>query len=106
MSLPFLPLGDTITITAATTAPSGVKPTAQVWPPTDNHYRIVNAGTVTAFLGVGGDATSSTAKALVASGVPILPGAVEVLRFPVDSFFSAITSSGTATIYVTVGEGI
>ena len=107
-ALPFWPLGNTRTITAATTAPTGVQPlVANVRESIDrNHYRVVNAGAVTVFIGTGATAGEAQTNATVANGLPVLPGAVEILRFEANSFFSAITASGTATFYVTAGEGI
>jgi hypothetical protein len=59
-------------------------------------------------LGVGANDTAAKAAAVsVAAGaVPILPGAVEILGFPANSFFTGDTVSGTSVIYVTPGEGL
>lgn len=107
-ALPFWPLGNTEAISATTSAATAKQPlVANVRESTDrNHYRFVNAGAVTVFLGVGASASDAQTAAAVATGLPILPGAVEILRFEANSFFSAITASGSATLYVTAGEGI
>lgn len=40
-----------------------------------------------------------------AAGIPLVAGAVEVLRFPAGSFFSGASSAPT-TVYLTPGEGL
>lgn len=109
----FAPLGNTVAITANSTAPDGV--TAAV--STRNNslpagaYRVVNAGTAIVHLGVGGTAATSKANAVAATsgspqaGIPLLPGAVEILRFGSDVFFSGVAASAQ-TIYITPGQGI
>jgi len=105
----FSPLGLTVTFTAAATAPTSVQAVSTT--PTTRparEFRIVNAGTEVVLLGVGVDDTAAKAAAVsVAAGaVPILPGAVEILGFPANSFFTGDTVSGTSVIYVTPGEGL
>jgi hypothetical protein len=39
------------------------------------------------------------------AGIPLLPGAVEILRFSAESYFSALSASAQ-TIYITPGQGI
>jgi len=72
--------------------------------------RIANGGTVAVAVHV---AVESTLPAAVfpTNGNPqlvvvILPGVTEVFTAPADAYVRAITASGTATIYVTRGEGI
>lgn len=109
----FNPQGNTVVVAAAATAPDGV----QV--PVNNKFnaqetgqiRIVNAGTNLVHLGVGTTAAIAKANAVAsaagvpAAGIPIVPGAVEILRFPLNSYFSGY-ASGSTTIYMTPGEGI
>lgn len=106
---PFNVNGNTILVPADTVAPAGVQADGQ---PNANQFRIFNGGTVTAFLGIGVNAAAATAAAVIpvagtpAAGIPIPAGIVEVISAPPDAYFSAITASGTASVYVTPGEGL
>jgi hypothetical protein len=63
--------------------------------------RLYNAGTATAFVKFG-DVTVTAAT----TNMPIPAGAIEAFRPPgASTHIAAITSSGTATLYVTSGEG-
>ena len=68
--------------------------------------RIYNAGSVPVFVEVG----DVTVVAVVASGMPIAPGATELITVPdaagVARYVAGITASGTATLYITPGEGL
>ena len=61
VNAPFTPTGNTVIITAANPSPTPVQVTS--YSGGSNQYRILNAGTVTAFLGYGGNATTATAGA-------------------------------------------
>ena len=98
---PFTPDGATTTITGAVSAPTGV----QVNGNQNNSFLIQNAGAVTAFIGIGQSAAGAQAAAVVAGGLPILAGQSRVIGAPEGSFFSAITPSSTASVYVTPGLG-
>lgn len=104
----FNPQGNTVTFTANIAAPTAVQAVSS-GPQTDA-YRIINSGTVTVFLGVGANATAANTNAVVISGnaasVPLLPGTDEILIFAPGSYFTGITSAGTAVVYVTPGEGL
>lgn len=112
-AIAFAPTGRTIVVPAAAVAPTGV----QAAVPTSynnqdaGQYRIVNAGAVIVHIGVGSTAAQATANAVAAVAgtgqfsIPILPNAVEVLRFAPGSFFSGIASAA-ATVYVTPGQGL
>lgn len=109
----FAPLGETVAITANATAPDGVQ--VLVAPRNiDNslgQYRVVNAGTAIVHLGVGSTVAKAKANAEAAvsgnpgAGLPLLPGAVEIVRFGADSYFSGLAASAQ-TIYITPGQGI
>lgn len=108
VNAPFTPSGNTVTFTAVTTTP----PTAVQAVSTTlggNQYRILNAGAVTAFLGVGTSASdaSNNAVAVVssASSIPLLAGTDEILTFPPNAYFTGITTSSSAVIYITPGDG-
>lgn len=67
--------------------------------------RVYNAGSATVFVKFGDTITTATT-----SNMPIPAGAVEVFSVQ-DSdgsanYVAAITASGSATVYVTTGEGI
>lgn len=109
----FAPLGETIAITANATAPNGVQ--ALVSERNKAHstgqYRVVNAGNVIVHLGVGPTVAKAKANAEAAAsgnpaaGIPLLPGAVEILRFSAESYFSGLAASAQ-TLYITPGQGI
>ena len=109
----FNPQGETIVVAAAASAPAGVQ--APVYGKFDEQatgqYRIVNAGTNTVFLGTGASAAEAQANAVApvagnpSPAVVLVPGAVEILRFNKDTYFSGLASAAT-TVYVTPGQGI
>jgi hypothetical protein len=74
-----------------------------------NQYRIINAGSVTVFLGYGTDGTSANSNAAIitttGTSIPLLPGTDEILSFVPNAYFTGITASGNATIYITCGDG-
>jgi hypothetical protein len=103
----FTPLGNTVTFLAATTAPTAVQALSNSLG--GNQYRIINAGVNTVFLGIGPGAAAAAANAVVVtssqSAYPLLPGTDEVLTFAPNWYFSGITSTGTAQVYITPGDG-
>jgi hypothetical protein len=109
----FTPLGKTIVVAAAASAPTGVQ--APVYDKFEQQstgqYRLINAGTTTVFLGFGANATDATTNAVApVAGTPsaaivLVPGAVEILRFNQNTFFSGL-SSAAATVYIVPGQGI
>ena len=107
----FLPLGGTIVVAAAGIAPAGVQALATQNPGQSGQYRVVNAGTNTAFLGVGATAAAAATNAVAPTAgnpspsIPLLPGAVEILSFGEGAFFSGLASSAT-TLYITPGQGL
>ena len=110
--IPFNPQGNTVAITAAVVPPLGVQvPIRGSQTLTRGQYRIVNAGENPVHLGVGATALLAQTNAVAATsgnpaaGIPLLPGAVEILRFSGDVFFSGAASADT-TIYLTQGEGL
>lgn len=109
----FNPQGETVVVAAAAVAPAGVQaPVLEKFnPQATGQYRVVNAGTNTVFLSAGVSASDATAKAVApVAGTPseavvLLPGAVEILRFNKDSWFSGLAAAAT-TVYITPGQGI
>jgi hypothetical protein len=104
--IPFAPLGNTVTITANVAAPVGVQ--APVTAPEYNagQYRVVNASANTIFLGIGSTAAIAQTRAgSAATSIPLLAGAVEIIRLGQDVFMSG-TASAASTLYVTPGQGL
>ena len=103
-----LRLGNTVVFTAATSAPTAVQATNLNLGATQ--YRIINSGNVVVFLGVADDAATAANNAVIVTSsqfsIPLLPGTDEVLTFNANSYFTGITSSGTAVVYVTAGDGM
>lgn len=109
----FSPLGETIVVAAAAVAPAGIQATVyqKFDPQNAGQYRFVNAGTNAVFIGTGASAAEATANAVApvagnpSPAVVLLPGAVEILRFNKDTFFSGLAAAAT-TVYITPGQGI
>lgn len=109
----FNPQGKTVVVAAAAVAPAGVQAPvyAKFNPQATGQYRFVNAGMNTVFLGTGPTAAlAQTAAVAPVAGTPsdaivLVPGAVEILRFNKDTFFSGLAAAA-ATVYVTPGEGL
>ena len=104
----FTKLGNTVVFTAATTAPTAVQAVSTTLG--GNQYRIINAGTNTVFLGYGTTAVAAnTAAAVVTTtgeALPLLPGTDEILTFVPNAYFTGVTTSGNAAIYITPGDGL
>lgn len=104
----FTKTGNTVTFTASTTAPTPVQCESSTLG--GNQYRVINAGTGIVFLGYGTTATAANAAAtLVTSSqeaFPLLPNTDEILTFLPNAYFTGITSSGSAVVYVTPGDGL
>ena len=104
----FTKTGNTITFTANVAAPTPVQCLSTTLG--GNQYRIINNGTVTVFLGYGQDSANATTNANVVTSsspsFPLLPSTDEILTFVPNAYFTGITASGTATIYITPGDGL
>ena len=104
----FTPMGNTVTFTAAATAPTPVQCLSTTIGGTQ--YRVINSGNVVVFLGFGDTSTQAAGNAAVVSttgrAFPLLPGTDEILTFNANQYFTGITSSGTAVLYVTPGDGM
>ena len=109
----FAPLGETVVVPAASSAPTGIQAPvyAKFDPQNTGQYRFINSGTTTVFMGTGNTATEATANAVApiagtpSAAIVLVPGAVEILRFNQDTFFSGL-SSAAATVYITPGQGL
>jgi len=108
---PFTPEGNTVLITAAVTAPTPVVVASNTLG--GNQYRVINNGSVTAFLGFGANAAIATTNAVAPTSgsgnstfsIPLLAGTDEILSFLPNMYATAVTLSSTATIYITPGDG-
>jgi hypothetical protein len=105
----FTPQGLTISVTAAATAPTPTQCSGTVLGAIQ--YRIINTGTVPAYLGFGTTAAIATANAVkptstATNAIPLLPSTAEVLTFNANAYFTAVTDSGTAVIFITPGDGM
>jgi Na+/phosphate symporter len=104
----FTKTGNTVVFTAATSAPTPVQCSSTTLG--GNQYRIINAGSVTVFLGYGILSTDASNNAVVVTSTgnafPLLAGTDEILTFVPNAYFTGITSSSTASIYITPGDGM
>jgi hypothetical protein len=111
--MPFNPLGETVVVTANVAPPVGVQALAyekfSTFAP--GQYRVVNASDAIVHLGVGPTAAKAQANAVAAiagnpaPSIPLLPGAVEVVRFTAETYFSG-AAAAAKTIYITPGQGL
>lgn len=109
----FTVLGNTCKMTAASTAPTPIQVSSSTLG--GNQYRIINLSTTTtAFLAYAQTSADAAANCVIPTGdgsnakncIPILPNTDEILSFVPNGYFTAITSTGTADIYITPGDGL
>jgi len=104
----FTRTGNTVAFLAATSAPTPIQAVSTTLG--GNQYRIINSGSVTVFLGYGSDGASANSNAAIitttGTSIPLLPGTDEVLSFVPNAYFTGITSTSNATVYVTPGDGM
>ena len=102
----FTKTGNTVVFTATTSAPTPVQCVSSTLG--GNQYRIINAGSITVFLGYGVTSSDAANSAVIVtttgSAFPLLAGTDEILTFIPNAYFSANATSNT-TIYVTPGDG-
>lgn len=106
----FTPQGKTVVITAASTPPTPVQVPGTIIGATQ--YRVINAGNVTAYLGVGDTSnvaiTNSTKPNANVSTwtIPILPATDEILTFNANVYVTASTDATTTEVFITPGDGM
>lgn len=104
----FTPSGNTVTFTANVAAPTPVQCLSSTLG--GNQYRVINSGSVTVFLGYGDTSGNATNRAAIVTttgnSIPLLAGTDEILSFIPNAYFTGITSSGTAAVYITPGDGL
>jgi hypothetical protein len=96
--------GGTVKITAGTT--TGQVALADTLFKLPRQVEIYNSGTVIAFVAFGKAGVTVDAAAPI--GYPIPPGATRLVTVPdigVARYMAAITLSGTADVYATIGDG-
>jgi hypothetical protein len=109
----FAPMGETVVVAAASSAPTGVQALveARFDAQSTGQYRIINSSSNIVFLGVGSTAALATANAVApiagdpSPAIVLVPGAVEVLRFTREAYFSGLATSAS-TVYIVQGEGM
>lgn len=104
----FTKTGNTVVFAADTVAPTPVQCLSSTLG--GNQYRVINSGTVTVFLGYGTSAATANAAASIISSsgeaLPLLAGTDEILTFVPNAYFTGVTASGNATVYITPGDGL
>ena len=103
----FTPQGNTVTFTAAVSAPSAVQVTSTTIGATQ--YRVHNTGNVAVYMGFGPNANAAETMANVSiagSTISLMPNSVEVFTFNAKQYFTGATASGTAVVNVTPGDGV
>jgi len=113
ISSSFRPNGNTILITANTTAPAGVQVTNYSGDGIGQFvYRFVNSGSAPVAIGIGATAGEAQSNAVVPTAgagnrcLVLLGGSIEVFTLPPGTFLSAICAVGAQAVYVVPGEGI
>ena len=109
----FTSQGKTVKLVAASTAPTPVQvPSTTLG---GNQYRVINLSSNTAcFLAYAQTEAGATSNCVIPTGVgansttvlPLLPQTDEILSFVPNAYFTAITTAGTADLYITPGDGV
>jgi hypothetical protein len=109
----FTSLGKTVKLIAANVAPTPVQvPSTTLG---GNQYRVINLSNNTVcFLAYAQTADLAASNCVIPSGdgansqsvLPLLPQTDEILSFVPNAYFTAITSSSTADLYITPGDGL
>ena len=104
----FTRTGNTVVFLAAATAPTPVQCLSTTLG--GNQYRIINAGSVTVFLGYGVVSSDASNNATVVTSTgpayPLLAGTDEILTFVPNAYFTGITATANASVYITPGDGM
>lgn len=106
---PFQLQGLTVTFTGAATAPTPVQALGGAGTSSQN-YVVSNRGSVDVFMSCEATAAAATSSAVIPTGtgqrVHVIPYLSQVtIGGPANAFFTGVTASGTAVVYVTPGEG-
>lgn len=104
--MPFTPMGNTVVFTAAVSPPTAVQANSTTIGATQ--YRVHNTGNTVVYLGFGPTANAAAAMAnttIVGSTLTLVGGGVEIFTLNANQFFTGATSTGTAIVTVTPGDG-
>lgn len=105
--------GNTCKLTAATSAPTPIQVSSVTLG--GNQYRVTNSSTsVGCFLSFASSAATATTNCVIPTGdgvnsqrvVYIAPNTVEIISFVPNAYFTAITGSSTADLYIVPGDGL
>jgi hypothetical protein len=105
--------GNTVKLTAATSAPTPVQCSSVTLG--GNQYRVINASTTQGcFLSFAIDAATATSNCVIPTGggsnssrtLYILPSTDEVITFVPNAYFTAITLANSADLYISPGDGM
>jgi len=109
----FTALGKTVKLVAAVTAPTPVQvPSTTLG---GNQYRVINLSSTTAcFLAYSQNSADAATNCVIPTGaganstavLTLLPQTDEILSFVPNAYFTAITASGTADLYIVPGDGL
>jgi len=105
----FTPMGNTVTFTAATSAPTPVQCLSTTIGATQ--YKIViPAGNNVVFIGYGSTSSAATAMANVVTSTGqsfvMLAGTDQIITLNANQYFTGVTNTGTANVYVMAGDGM
>jgi hypothetical protein len=103
----FTPQGNTVTFTAAVSAPTAVQAVSSTIGATQ--FRVHNLGNVAVYMGFGATANAAETMANVTvtgSTISLMPNSVEVFTFNANQYFTGATASGTAVVNITPGDGV
>ena len=104
----FTRTGNTVVFLAAASAPTPVQCLSTTLG--GNQYRIINSGSVTVFLGYGVVSSDASNNATVVTSTgpayPLLAGTDEILTFVPNAYFTGITATANASVYITPGDGM
>ena len=104
----FTRTGNTVVFLAAASAPTPVQCLSTTLG--GNQYRIINSGSVTVFLGYGVVSSDASNNATVVTttgpAYPLLAGTDEILTFVPNAYFTGITATANASVYITPGDGL
>ena len=104
----FTRTGNTVVFLAAASAPTPVQCLSTTLG--GNQYRIINSGSITVFLGYGVVSSDASNNATVVTttgpAYPLLAGTDEILTFVPNAYFTGITATANASVYITPGDGM
>lgn len=107
----FTPTGNSFVLTASTSAPTPIQVVTNG--ANSNQYRIINSSTTQgAFLSYSQNSSTAQSNCVIPTAgnstttLYILPNTDEIITFVPAAYFTAITSSNSATLYITPGDGL